>query len=91
MRILAIGQSATPQPGDDPEAAVPVDGSGAITFSVPILAAQQIASVDPGTIYLTLLGPDYAPVPVPPLDPAQPLPGESGQLTPSGSSTAGDQ
>ncbi len=41
VRILAIGQSATPQPGDDPEAAVPVDGSGAITFSVPILAAQS--------------------------------------------------
>ena len=88
VRILAIGQSAAPEPGDDAEAADGPVGSGSITFSVPPEAAQQIASVEPGSIYLTLLGPDYSPVPLPPLDPSQPLPGESGQLTPYGPSGA---
>ena len=97
VEILAIGQTATPQPGENITAAgaddttattAPAAGnSGLITFLVPLDAAQLITALDPGQMYLTLVGPDYEPEPIPSfqLDPADPLPGESGsELTPYG-------
>ncbi len=101
VEILAIGQTATPQPGenitaagtegestDDTAAATAIENSGLITFLVPPEAAQLITALDPSTLYLTLVGPDYEPAPIPALeiDPnTSPLPGESGsELTPYG-------
>lgn len=96
VEILAIGQTATPQPGENitaagdttaTTAAAAVPSSGLITFLVPLEAAQLITALDPGQLYLTLVGPDYEPEPVPSfqLDPANPLPGETGsELTPYG-------
>lgn len=103
LEILAIGQQATPQPGEnitaagaegdaaagDTAAAPAADAasSGLITFLVPPEAAQLITALDPGQMYLTLVGPDYEPAPIPALDlaPDTPLPGESGsELTPYG-------
>ena len=83
--IIAIGRSAVPQPGEtvDP-AAAEVEG-GTITFAVPADAAQRIASVDPGSIYLSLVPPDYEAVPLPPIDRNESLPAEDGNvLTPFG-------
>lgn len=93
VQILFIDQSPIPLPGeqtstgattDDGTAPAPVS-AGMITFSVPPVAAQTIASVA-GNLYLTLLPTDYTPVPIPPLDPFVPvLPGEdANQLTPYG-------
>ena len=100
VEILAIGQTATPQPGEnitaagaegeDPAAAAsagPIANSGLITFLVPVEAAQLLSALDPGEIYLALVGPDYDPEPLPALEltPNTPLPGESGsELTPYG-------
>jgi len=102
VEILAIGQTATPQPGEnitaaaaegeDPAAAAPagppvIENSGLITFLVPVEAAQMISALDPGEIYLTLVGPDYVPEPLPSLEvgPDTELPGEnSSELTPYG-------
>ena len=83
VRILAIGQTAVPEPGEtvDPTNAQ----SGLLTLAVPPDAAQRIASVDPGSIYLSLTPPDYAPIPLPPFDVDETLPGEDGAvLTPYG-------
>ena len=101
VEILAIGQTATPQPGenitaagtdgestDEAAASTAIENSGLITFLVPPEAAQLITALDPSTLYLTLVGPDYEPAPSPALeiDPnTSPLPGESGsELTPYG-------
>lgn len=102
VEILAIGQTATPQPGenitaagadgeatDEAAAAAPtaIENSGLITFLVPVEAAQMISAFDPGEIYLTLVGPDYEPTPIPALElgPEMELPGEVGsELTPYG-------
>lgn len=100
VEILAIGQTATPQPGEnitaagaegestDTTAPTAIENSGLITFLVPPEAAQLITALDPSTLYLTLVGPDYEPAPIPGLeiDPnTSPLPGESGsELTPYG-------
>ncbi len=101
VEILAIGQTATPQPGenitaagtdgestDEAAASTAIENSGLITFLVPPEAAQLITALDPSTLYLTLVGPDYEPAPIPALeiDPnTSPLPGESGsELTPYG-------
>ena len=54
---------------------------------MPVESAQLLSALDPGEIYLALVGPDYDPEPVPALelDPSAPLPGESGsELTPYG-------
>ncbi|MBK5222404.1 MAG: Flp pilus assembly protein CpaB [Acidimicrobiia bacterium] len=83
--ILAIGRNFVPQPGEtvDPEAVAA--GAGTITFIVPPDAAQRIASVDPGSIYLSLVPPDFEAVPMPPLPLDEILPGEDGvRLTPFG-------
>ena len=97
VEILAIGQTATPQPGENITAAgaegttattAPVvASSGLITFLVPLEAAQLITALDPGQLDLTLVGPDYEPEPIPSfqLNPSDPLPGETGsELTPYG-------
>ncbi len=96
VEILAIGQTATPQPGENITAAgdgttattaAAVPSSGLITFLVPLEAAQLITALDPGQLYLTLVGPDYEPEPIPSfqLSPGDPLPGENGsELTPYG-------
>lgn len=90
VQILAVGQTRKLEPGET--AATNADGtpvtstsSGLITFAVPVDAAQRIASVDPGQIYLTLVPKDYQPSPIPPLDAGEAPPGETGdQLTPYG-------
>jgi pilus assembly protein CpaB len=90
VQILAVGQERRLEPGET--AATNEDGttvasttSGLITFVVPAEAAQRIASVEGGSIYLTLVAPDYQPVPLPPLDLSEQLPAESAdQLTPYG-------
>lgn len=90
VQILAVGQTRKLEPGET--AATNADGtpvasttSGMLTFALPALAAQQIASVEGGSFYLTLVPKDYQPTPLVPLDVNAPLPGESGdQLTPYG-------
>ena len=90
VQILAVGQTRRLEPGET--AATNPDGtpvtsttSGLLTFALPALAAQQIASVEPGAYYLTLVPKDYQPEALPPLDVNAPLPGEdAGQLTPYG-------
>ncbi len=99
VEILAIGQTATPQPGENITAAsaegettettaAPAAGnSGLITFLVPVEAAQLLTALDPGEVYLALVGPDYEPEPLPALElgPETVLPGETGgELTPYG-------
>jgi pilus assembly protein CpaB len=90
VQILAIGQTRKLEPGET--TATNADGtaatattSGLITFVVPADAAQKIASVSAGDIYLTLVAPDYQPTAIPPLDANAPLAGETdNQLTPYG-------
>lgn len=90
VQILAVGQTRKLEPGET--AATNADGttaatatSGLITFAVPQLAAQQIASVEGSQYYLTLVAKDYQPSALPPLDLNAALPGETeGQLTPYG-------
>jgi pilus assembly protein CpaB len=89
VQILAIGQTKKLEPGEVAPAAG--DGttasgqSGLITFAVPAVAAQYIASVTPDSIYLTLVAKDYQPVPLTPLDPNAPIPAlDPNQLTPYG-------
>jgi pilus assembly protein CpaB len=90
VQILAIGQSRKLEPGET--AATNADGtpvasgsSGLLTFALPALAAQQIASVNAGSFYFTLVPKDYQPTPLPALDVNAPLPGETAdQLTPYG-------
>lgn len=68
VEVLAVGQSAVPQPGTAEAASEtggsgPVVGdSGLITFMVPTRAAQYIASVESEALYLTLVARDYKPV-----------------------------
>lgn len=90
VQILAVGQSRKLEPGET--AATNPDGtpsggagSGLLTFAVPQLAAQQIASVAGAQYYLTLVAKDYQPTALSPLDTSAALPGETeAQLTPYG-------
>lgn len=90
VQILAVGQTRKLEPGET--AATNADGtpvasttSGMLTFALPAVAAQQIASVEGGSFYLTLVPKDYQPTPLAPLDVNAALPGESAdQLTPYG-------
>ncbi len=90
VQILAVGQTRRLEPGET--AATNADGtaatstsSGTITFVVPSDAAQRIASVGGASVYLTLVAQDYQPEAIGPIDPAGPLPGETGsELTPYG-------
>lgn len=92
-QILAVGQTPVALPGEvsaaaeaEAEGAVPTAGaSGLLTLIVPAKAAQYIASMEPGNIYLTLVSRDYQPVPQGPIDPTDPLPAEDpSKLTPYG-------
>jgi pilus assembly protein CpaB len=92
VQILAVGQSTLLAPGEQTETDGETQtGSGLITFNVPPVAAQYIASAqNAGGMYLSLVADDYQPRPLPPLDPSfATLPGESGDLTPYG--PAGNQ
>ena len=90
VQILAVGQTRKLEPGET--AATNPDGtpvssasSGMLTFALPAVAAQQIASVEGGSFYLTLVPKDYQPTALPPLDVNAALPGETAdQLTPYG-------
>ncbi len=90
VQILAVGQTRKLEPGETADTnadGTPVTNtsSGMLTFALPALAAQQIASVDGGAFYLTLVPKDYQPTALPPLDVNAPLPGETAnQLTPYG-------
>lgn len=90
VQILAIGQSRKLEPGEttatNPDGTpVTATTSGLLTFALPALAAQQIASVPGGSFYLTLVPKDYQPEPLPALDVNAPLPGETPSLlTPYG-------
>lgn len=91
VRVLAVGQSAAPlvgQAADETETTTPVN-TGQITLIVPSKAAAYIMSVPGNQLYLTLVAPDYEPVPQEPIDLNALLPGEDDQqLTPYGQ--AGD-
>ena len=85
MPIIAIGRSAVPQPGETVDPATAETGTGTITFAVPPDVAQRIASVAPSSIYLSLVPPDFQPVPMPQLEIFETLPGEdANRLTPFG-------
>lgn len=90
-QILAIDQTPVQLPGETSSAAEgeaaagPTIGSGLITLIVPARAAQYVASIEPGRMYLTLVPRDYEPVPQEGIDWTQPLPAEDPDvLTPYG-------
>jgi Flp pilus assembly protein CpaB len=96
-QILAIDQTPVQQAGDaangegegEGEEATEAEGEaanrGLVTLIVPAEAAQYIASIQPGQLYLTLVGDDYEPVPQEPIQAGDALPGEDpDQLTPYG-------
>lgn len=99
VHILAVGQSTLKAPGEQATSSSSSSGSsssssssqssdsGVITFNVPPDAALWIASAQSsGTMYLNLVGEDYKPKEIPPLDPKVTLlPGEDpAVLTPYG-------
>lgn len=93
VEVLAVGQTATPQPGDQvatgsgngAPTTVTTGNTGLITFIVPAKTAQYIASLPQQNIYLSLVGRDYKPVPQSPIKADDPLPAEDPQkLTPYG-------
>jgi Flp pilus assembly protein CpaB len=85
VQVLAIDQTPVQQAGDaeapegeDPESAEgSAENRGLVTLIVPTRAAQYVASMNPGNIYLTLVSDDYEPVPQTGIDPTDPLPGAS--------------
>jgi pilus assembly protein CpaB len=93
VRVLAVGQSVEPLPGEpvkeaDGTAAAPTLG-GSVVLLVPANVAQRLSAIDPADMYFTLI-PDawqatpIAPIPQGELDGGL-LPGEDGnQLTPTG-------
>jgi pilus assembly protein CpaB len=75
LEVLAIGNATELQPGEAAPVATSAAGvatqsaSGLITFSVPAMHAAKIALASQvGQIYLTLVPPDFAPAPVPPVN-----------------------
>jgi pilus assembly protein CpaB len=75
LEVLAIGNATELQPGEAAPVATsaagvaPTSASGLITFSVPAMHAAKIALASQvGQIYLTLVPPDFAPAPVPPVN-----------------------
>jgi Flp pilus assembly protein CpaB len=98
VRILAIGNQVRAVAGA-PVADASKDGTsnasntaatsgGSIVFEVPWQAAQRLASVDPGSLYLTLIPETWKPTALAPIDAAELkglLPGEdASRLTPYG-------
>lgn len=81
VRVIAIGTSAAPSPGDTAAAVNP--GSGLITFAVPPDAAAKIALAATSDLYLTLVPPDNEAKVIPPADPGGLF---GGGLTPGGPS-----
>jgi hypothetical protein len=90
-----VDKTAVPQPGEvnqtGANTATPTGqaqtsvNTGLITFEVPAKASQLIASISPDKLYLTLLPPNYTPVPLSPDGYPAVLPGEDpAQLTPYG-------
>jgi Flp pilus assembly protein CpaB len=96
VQVLFVDKTTVPQPGQTTAPTDTTEGdqapeqinTGLITFAVTPQAAQVIASVNSDQLYLTLVAPDYSPIPLPQLDTftnGAPLPGEDGgQLTPYG-------
>jgi pilus assembly protein CpaB len=76
IEVLAVGNSTTLQPGEvAAQAADPAAGqaktvdSGLMTFAVPGIDAERVVHASQlGSIHLTLVRPDYAPAPVPPVN-----------------------
>jgi len=77
LEVLAVGNSTALQPGEQvaPASAPAQAGvaqtasSGLLTFAVPAQEAAKIALASRvGEIYLTLVPPDFAPTPVPPVN-----------------------
>jgi pilus assembly protein CpaB len=96
-KVLFVDKTAVPQPGEvnqtGSNAATPNGqaqttlNTGLITFEVPAKASQLIASISPDKLYLTLLPPNYTPVPLSADPYPAVLPGEDpSQLTPYGPS-----
>lgn len=84
VRILFVGQTPVPLPGETTAGAT-TGGGGVLTLAVPNAAAQVLASIPAGDVYLTLLPADYTPEPLPAQQPLEVFPGEDGaQLTPYG-------
>lgn len=87
VQVLFVDRSPIPLPGEQTAADGAVAANtGLLTLSVPVDAAQRIASVSTDQWYLTLVPTDYVPAPLPPFDPQSPtLPGEDAAvLTPYG-------
>ena len=93
VQILAVGQSTVLAPGETSTTSssetttTNANSAGLITFNVPPVAAQWIATAQQsGGMYMSLVADDYIPQPLPPLDPrVAALPGENaGELTPYG-------
>jgi pilus assembly protein CpaB len=76
VKVLAVGNSTTLQPGEaaaknaaDVAGQAKTVDSGLMTFAVPGLDAERVVHAsEPGSIHLTLVPPDYAPAPVPPVN-----------------------
>jgi pilus assembly protein CpaB len=76
VQVLAVGNSTTLQPGEAAAQAADVAAgqaktvdSGLMTFAVPGLDAERVVNAsETGSIHLTLVPPDYAPAPVPPVN-----------------------
>jgi Flp pilus assembly protein CpaB len=95
VQVLFVDRSPIPLPGEQATASsTNADGTttttatntGLITFQVPPEAAQILASAPPDSFHLTLLPPDYTPLPIPIFDTSVGLlPGEDpARLTPYG-------
>lgn len=77
VEVLAVGNSTALQPGEqaptgaEGQAAgrAPTTESGLMTFSVTALDAERVVNAsETGTIHLSLVPPDFAPAPVPPVN-----------------------
>lgn len=74
IEVLAVGSNVQLQPGE--QAAQPAVGdvaptapSGLLTLSLPALETQKVTLAQQlGSIHLTLVPPDFAPAPVPPVN-----------------------
>lgn len=62
VEILAIDNQLAPDLGEEAGADAAAINSGMLTLAVPVEATLRLASIDPGSIYLTLVPPDYEPV-----------------------------
>jgi len=91
-KVLFVDKTAVPQPGaatsgtGDTSSSASGVNSGLITFELPPIAAQTVASVASDELYLSLVPQDYTPTPLPKLNPfPSVLPGEDpSNLTPYG-------